>query len=216
MTKKKAILGVIVLAVIAGAFVAFINVEMSGSATQEKEIAKIGNHTITESALREYVFLATEDTTMRDSGVTLETAAKEYAKVQIAAAEIAGTEYDISPEYRKELVAQENERSQSKLEEDTAYCAQKGITLEELTSAMVTSKMNIAIKQKHCQVFYDKLKETEKNQGKEVDHTAEELVSLYEEYMEKKVAEMKFVILDAERVKNVQGFLESSLETLEK
>ena len=58
MTKRYAVTIVAVLVVIACTVFAFINVETTGSATQEKEIAKIGDYSLTESTLREYALLS--------------------------------------------------------------------------------------------------------------------------------------------------------------
>lgn len=215
MTKKHAVIVVVILVVVVCLVVAMSG-GIFGVVTQGNEIAKIGNYTLTESDLREYIILTAFDKTSAETVKTLETAAQAYARAKIAADEIAGTQYDISPEYRKNLLTQENQKAQKEKEEDTAFRARHGISREELTRAVVTSKMNVEYKTKHAVLFTEQLQKEEEDQGLKVSHTPDELLSLYKEYVEKKVDTMEFVILDTERVNDVQVFLDSILEKAEK
>ncbi|MBE6806945.1 MAG: hypothetical protein E7527_02870 [Ruminococcaceae bacterium] len=208
MTKRYTKTVAIALLVIVCAVLAFINAETTGPATQEKEIAKIGNYSITKSAFREYVFINAVDNSSVKNDLSLESIAREYAKAQIAAEEIAGTQYEVPSEQRKKFLEQTNNNAERDAKANAAFCQQYGISQEELSSIAVTGKMNTTIALKHLSQFMDTLKEKDKQQGREFNYASGELQTLYEEYLEKKVSTLEFVIVDEQSVKDVQKFLD--------
>ena len=186
-------------------------ISLGVSASTEKSIATIGEYKISESTLKTYVILSSADC---DQGDTIEQSVKMYAKAQIAADEISGTTYDISQNYKKELLRLEEKNFERDYEANIALCRQSGISREELIRAVVTSKFNILVEGRHFSLVIDRYMEHEKSLGIEREYTADELTKIYENYIDKRVDELEFVSVNNEKLKAISSAVSLSPATI--
>lgn len=185
----------IIVCIIAISFM--VTLGISATATEEK-IAKVGEYTITETTLKEYVLLSS---VQNGSSGTLEQAVQLYTKAQIAAEEIAGTIYDIPKSTENELLKSETENFNRDYETNMAFCRENGISREELIRTVVTSKFNILIEGKHFSKVTDEYKQAVNH----TSYTATELLKVYEDYMTTKASKLKFIQLNSEKVQRIEA-----------
>ena len=181
------------------------------AASTEKSIATIGEYKITESTLKTYVILSSADCDPED---TIEQSVKMYAKAQLAADEISGTTYDISQNYKNELLCLEEKNFERDYEANMALCLQRGISREELIRAVVTSKFNTLVEERHFSLVIDRYMEHEKSFGIEREYTAEELTKIYENHIDKRVDELEFVSANNEKLKAISSAASLSPATI--
>ena len=181
-------------------------VSLGVSASTERTIATIGEYKITESTLKTYVILSSAQ---GDSEDTIEQSVKLYARAQIAANEISGTTYDIPKNYKKELLRLEKMNFEREYETNMALCRQSGISREELIRAVVTSKCNTFVEERHFSLVADRYRE----EG-ETSYTADELTKIYENYMDRRLEELEFVSEDNEKLKAIASSVSLSSETI--
>ncbi len=159
-------------------------------------VAKIGDYAITESTLKEYMLLLnvqnnSEDPTVQNIS-TAELAAQMYAKAQIAAEEISGTSYAVAESDRNAWLESEQDNFDRDYEANMEFCEQNGITREELISAVVTSRWNSTVEGRHFSMIIENYKTS--NPGK--TYSAEELLEVYENYMDAKVSALQYIELN--------------------
>lgn len=180
----------------------FIKPEQESAPSNEDVIATMGGYELTENDLWDFLFMSCF---YEDGVMTLEETAKTCVQFQIAEAEIAGTEYDLPAEQRENLAPKENANDK---ESSAEFCAQYGITQEELTRSTSTSKLEILIKGRHVQMVIEQLKEA----NPDTDYTVEEFRAYYENYMQDKVKGMKLEVLEEGRFAQLEAFRDTLKE----
>ncbi len=171
-------------------------------------VAKIGDYTITESTLKEYMLLLSvqnnSENSIQSSAQnisTAELAAQMYAKAQIAAEEISDTSYAVDENDKTELLKSEQANFDRDYEANTEFCEQLGITHEELINAVATSRWNSTVEGRHLSMII----ENYKTSNPEKKYSAEELLEVYENYMGTKVSTLKFVVLNNEKIQQINS-----------
>ena len=168
----------------------------------EDTIAKIGSYEISEKALRECVFL----NSLQSKGEipSVEEAAQLFAKSKIAEDEIAGTSYDVSASYKKELLKRENENFDRDYKVNMAFCEQHGINRKEMIDITVRSKWIIMVEGQHLSKviaeYSQKAGETDANRF----IPPEEFSKYYEQYMKEKLSKLEYEELDEEKIKSLE------------
>ncbi len=179
-------------------------VSICAYAQQEQEIAAIGEYKLTESTLKEYILLAS---TQDSSSNSVELAAEMYARAQIAINEIAGTSYDIPANCEKELLALERDNFQQDYEANMEFCEKNGITREELIRTVVTSKINTIVQGKHFSMVIDEFFEADKDNRSVINYSSSDLLAIYNEYVDNKTEALKFIVLDSEKIDEVESYM---------
>lgn len=184
--KKNIIILLVLFAVIA--------LTVSASFESEKGVVKFGEYEVSEKILCKYMLLST---IQNDDSVSCATAAKLYAKNQIALDEIANTAYDIPTSYKQELIKNETENFDRDYQKNLDFCEKNGISRQELIDITVQSKMDIMIKGNHFSKVINEFL-AGKNDGiaEKTKYSPDELLAVYDQHMAAKMDKMEYKMLD--------------------
>lgn len=175
-------------------------------ATLTPKAVQIGDYKATAQELRRYVTLSAISD---DEALGTEEAAREYAKTMLAFEEIKGTKYAVPASRENEIRKQAEESFDNNSEEDAAFCAQAGITREEMIESVTQSKWNILVRGQHMSMVLERLS-AEGAFGEEA--TTQEQLNAYDRYIEEKIGAMRYKVLDEAKVAELNTYSNSLAE----
>ena len=201
MKKKKALTSlIIIIALVICLTTVIVCVVSTENNDSEEIVAKVGKYTISEKDMRIYLILSQSEYGKDNSP---KNAAREYTMTRIAEEEIAGTSYDVDSTSKESILKEMQEKEP--VSSDVAYCKRVGISLEELNEAAATAKWDIMINSKHFSMFsanyIEGLSEEERK-----NTTPQEIIKLYEKYMDDKLKEYDYVILNEKKLDSLEKF----------
>ncbi len=177
---------------------ACISVGVVAIATEDEKIAAIGSYGMTVDEVNTYSIITLIENKEYNS---LDEVLNTFAQTQIALSEISGTKYDLSKERKNIIIREEEESFKADYETNKAFCEKAGISEKELIKALATIRFNSSVKMNHMLMVTDEYMEN----NKDTIPTADELLTVYEEYMRDKTQGLKIEKKNIKKLDQVES-----------